>query len=93
MNSQVYSNGLLSADFPALERQVVREKTIGLHLHHFNLVWVKKKIFISTYIKLPKITVHWVYHHIVVWRRHYHLLEGHETKTGMDYMHEHVLSN
>jgi hypothetical protein len=85
-NPALYSTGLLNPAFAQLNREWTRDEKWGFHF--IKIRFVRTKVgFI--WIKLPRIT--WHYYEYLKWKRKYHLLAGHETKMGADYMYDYVL--
>jgi hypothetical protein len=87
-DNRVYSIGALSTHFQNLTNEHVRKETWGLHLPRCKFSWTW-----AGWRPVIKINCYWFYKEFLIWKRTYHLLEGYQTKLGMDYMYDHAFKN
>ena len=78
-NSSLYANGYVENSFKRIMNEQVRKKSIGFH---FPAVKRTGKFpFFKMYLK---------YYEIVIWKRTYHLMRGHQNKNSADYVYEYA---
>lgn len=78
-DNTIYTQGYVENDFKRIMNEHVRKKTIGFH---FPAVKRSRRFpFFKVYLK---------YYEIVIWKRTYHLMRGHQNKNSSDYVYEYA---
>lgn len=79
-DQEVYDRSLLSSDYQDLNHLYRKKRSIGFHY--------PSSISISSWFK---ISIEWSYFEKIIWQRHYHLAQGHESQNAIDYAYRYIL--